>query len=185
MNRARQARISDLMIRTAEVAHLHATLRVTAQRMSASGLRALPVVDGDELVGVISGGDITRHRRKDRMDLGTVEIRDVMRPGVPPCFEDQNAAEVAATMAALKLRYLPVLDAEKKLTGMVARSDLPRPKRPPTVRFAGRPPVTRPTRPRAPTRDSRSTPTGRSSRAEAAQPASAARRSRAGPRPRA
>jgi CBS domain-containing protein len=136
MNPARaQARISDLMIRTAEVAHLHATLKITAQRMRASGLRALPVVDGDELVGVISGGDITRHRRKDRMDLDAVEIRDVMRPGVPPCFEDQSVAEVAAMMAALKVRHLPVLDAEKKLTGMVARSDLPRPKRSPTVRF--------------------------------------------------
>jgi CBS domain-containing protein len=140
MSQARaRARISDLMIRTAEVAHLHATLRVTAQRMRASGLRALPVVDGDELVGVISGGDITRHRRKDRMDLGTVEIRDVMRPGVPLCFEHQRADDVAAMMAELKVRHLPVLDAEKKLTGMVARSDLPKPRRSANVRFSRTP----------------------------------------------
>jgi CBS domain-containing protein len=120
-------RVEDRMVRTIEVAHLHETLAVAAGRGAEAGLGALPVVDGDELLGMISAHDITRHQYDDHMDLGAVEIGDVVGPGVLHCFAQEDAAEAAAAMAALGVEYLPVLDAEKKLIGIVARDDLPPP----------------------------------------------------------
>jgi CBS-domain-containing membrane protein len=61
------------------------------------------------------------------MDLGAVVIADVMGPGVAHCRAEQDAAEAAAAMAALRVEYLPVLDADHKLIGIVARDDLPPP----------------------------------------------------------
>ena len=127
MNEDARPRVGDRMVRTVEVAHVQETLAAAADRILLAGTGALPVVDGDELLGMISDHDIARHEYDDHMDLGAVAIGDVMGPGVFHCSAEQDAAEVAAAMAALRVEYLPVLDAEHKLIGVVARDDLPPP----------------------------------------------------------
>lgn len=123
------------MVRTAEVAHLHETLAVAADRIMAAGVGALPVVDGDELLGMISDHDIARHEHDDHMDLDAVAVGDVVGPGVLPCFAEDSAVEAAAAMAAAGVDYLPVLDAGKGLIGIVARDDLPVPEGSPPARL--------------------------------------------------
>ncbi len=130
MDEQGRPRVEDVMVRTVEVAHVHESLAVAADRIALAGIGALPVVDGDELIGMISDHDIARHEYDDRMDLGAVAIGDVVDPGVSHCSAQQDGAEVAAAMAALRVEYLPVLDAEKKLIGVVARDDLPPPEAP-------------------------------------------------------
>jgi CBS domain-containing protein len=129
-------RVEDRMIRIVEVAHVHETLAVTADRMALAGIGALPVVDGDELLGMICKDDIARYQEAGHLDLDAVGIRDVMGPGVYHCFAQQDAAEVAAAMVTLGVEYLPVLDGEKTLVGIVAGRDLPPPGGVATARFS-------------------------------------------------
>ena len=135
MNQDARPRVEDRMVKTVEVAHVHETLAAAADRIVLAGTGALPVVDGDELLGMISDHDIARHEYDDHMDLGAVAIGDVMGPGVFHCSAHQDAAEVAAAMAALRVEYLPVLDAENQLIGVVARDDLPPPEGAAKARF--------------------------------------------------
>ncbi len=58
VNQHARPRVGDLMVRTVEVAHVHETPAAAADRMAVTGIGALPVVDGDELLGMISA-----HRR--------------------------------------------------------------------------------------------------------------------------
>ena len=135
MNETARPRVEDRMIRAPEVAHVADTLAATAERMAVAGLDALPVVDGDELLGMIDRRQIERHARQG-MALGAVVVRDVVGPGTFHCFAEQDGAEVAAAMAALEVEHLPVLDGDKALVGIVARRDLPPPEGSAKARFS-------------------------------------------------
>jgi CBS domain-containing protein len=65
MDEDARPRVEDRMVRTVEVAHIHETLAAAADRMAVAGVGALPVVDGDELLGMISDHDIARHEYDD------------------------------------------------------------------------------------------------------------------------
>jgi len=51
-------------------------------------------------------------------------VRDVMTEEVKYCFDDEDPAHVARTMAEQQLRRLPVMNRDKRLVGIVALADL-------------------------------------------------------------
>jgi CBS-domain-containing membrane protein len=51
-------------------------------------------------------------------------IADVMSHEVKYCFESDDIDTVAATMADLKLRRLPVVNRQKRLVGIVSLADI-------------------------------------------------------------
>ena len=51
-------------------------------------------------------------------------MRDVMTPEVKYCFVDQEIDEIAANMADIQVRRLPVLNRDKRLVGILALCDI-------------------------------------------------------------
>jgi CBS-domain-containing membrane protein len=47
-----------------------------------------------------------------------------MSPDICYCFEDQELDEVAANMADVKVRRLPVVSRDKRLVGIIALGDM-------------------------------------------------------------
>jgi CBS domain-containing protein len=84
---------------------------------------ALPVGEGDRLVGMITDRDIAIRAMAQGKGPDT-PVREVMSPEVCYCFEDQEIDEVPANMADVKLRRLPVLNGEKRLVGIISLGDL-------------------------------------------------------------
>src|SRR5215472_2012608 len=88
--------------------------------MSELDVGALPVGDGDKLVGMITDRDITVRAVAKGLDPET-KIRTIMTNGVKYCFEHD---EIAQNMADIQVRRLPVLNQNKRLVGIVSLADV-------------------------------------------------------------
>ena len=116
--------VKDVMTRGAECTRPDATLQEAAGRMKALDVGALPVCDNDRLVGMLTDRDITVRSVSDGHDPRKDRVSDAMTPGVCYCFEDQDVTEAARLMKEKQVRRLPVLNRDKRLTGIVSLGDL-------------------------------------------------------------
>jgi CBS domain-containing protein len=121
MNAAQpQTEVRQVMTRQVEAAHLHESLDTALDRMIVRGVSVLPVVDGDELVGLIAAADIRRHAAT----TDEAKVSDVATLGAFHCYEHDAAADAAMTMEKLNVPWLAVLNADHGLVGMVAEGDV-------------------------------------------------------------
>lgn len=116
--------VNEVMTRRAECTRPDATLQEAAGRMKALEIGSLPVCDKDRLVGMVTDRDITVRSVSKGHDPRTDRVRDVMTPQVYYCFEDEDVADAAQRMRERQVRRLPVVDRNKRLTGMLALGDL-------------------------------------------------------------
>lgn len=84
---------------------------------------ALPVVDGGELVGIVSERDVVRELHERGHDLLSVTVGEIMSADVVTCSPRDGAADLARVMTDRRIRHLPVCD-EKGLIGIVSIGDL-------------------------------------------------------------
>jgi CBS domain-containing protein len=88
--------------------------------MREAGLEALPVCDGEILVGLITQEDVLRAMSGALSFAGRFLVRDVMKSTVYCCFEDQDQQRVAQDMAENGVRHALVLSRENDLVGMIS-----------------------------------------------------------------
>jgi CBS domain-containing protein len=116
-------RIQDAMTREVRITHPGKTIREAARAMAEIDAGSLPVAENDRIVGMITDRDIAVRAVAEDKGPNTL-VRDVMSPNICYCFEDQELDEVAANMADIKVRRLPVVNREKRLVGIVALADI-------------------------------------------------------------
>ncbi len=101
---------------TASVAELLALL-------ARHNVGALPVVEGTDLVGIVSERDVVRHLHERGRDLVDATVADLMTADVVTCSPRDRAADLARVMTERRIRHLPVCD-ERGLCGIVSIGDL-------------------------------------------------------------
>ncbi|WP_372016563.1 CBS domain-containing protein [Pseudoxanthomonas sp. 10H] len=112
-------RISEVMSGDVCVISPDDTLGRAAGVMAKHDIGSLPVGENDRLVGFLTDRDIVV--RALAKGLGAdATVRQVMSPDVKYCYADDDIDEVAANMADLELRRLPVVDRDKRLVGIVS-----------------------------------------------------------------
>ncbi|HZV17301.1 MAG TPA: CBS domain-containing protein [Sphingobium sp.] len=99
------------------------TMQSAAQIMADLDAGFLPVADHDRLIGIVTDRDIAI-RGVGAGKPPETSVREVMSPEVKYCFQDDEVEDVLANMGDIQLRRLPVLDAGKRLVGIVSLSDL-------------------------------------------------------------
>ena len=114
--------IKNVMSRDVQVIGPDSTIREAAQQMLNGDFGMLPVGEDDRMIGTISDRDIVIRAVAEGKD-GSTKVRDVMSDGVIWAFEDDSVAEAAARMSEHQIRRLPVVNAEKRLVGIVALGD--------------------------------------------------------------
>lgn len=119
-------KLSDIMTRDVRVVPPTCTVQEAAQQMRQLDVGAIPVCDGQKLVGVITDRDIAIRASADGKDPKSTKITDVMSSDVAWCFEDSSVDEAVRTMESKQIRRIPVVDRNKKLVGIVALADLAR-----------------------------------------------------------
>ena len=87
-------RIQEAMTRQVHIANPNQSIGDAACMMAVADAGALPVGDGDRLVGMITDRDIAIRAVAEGKGPDT-PVRDVMSPEVCYCFEDQEIDEVA------------------------------------------------------------------------------------------
>jgi CBS domain-containing protein len=100
--------IGDVMTRDVRLASPQQSIHEAARMMAESDMGVLPVGENDRLVGMITDRDIAIRAVAAGKGPDTV-VRDVMTEDMKNCFEDDEIGDVAANMAALQVRRLPVL----------------------------------------------------------------------------
>lgn len=97
-------------------------LGVALQLMLWGGMRHLPVVDGDRLVGMLSDRDVLR-RRAEVGWRAAGAVRDAMTREVETIDADAGLEDAAGRMILRRIGCLPVVD-EGRLVGILTTTDL-------------------------------------------------------------
>ena len=95
------------------------TLAKAKEMMEAAGFRRLPVVKGDEVVGMLTERDLRGHAGY----LDSTRVTAAMKAPVIAVAPDTTVQEAARLMLRHKIGGLPVI-ANRKLVGMVTTIDM-------------------------------------------------------------
>jgi CBS domain-containing protein len=115
-------RLGDLVSNSPHVCGPDTTLLEAAVAMEGSDIGSLAVVEGRELVGLITERDI-RRTVAEGIDPGTT-VSSIMS-GEPDTFDpDLDVWDAAAWIAESGYRHLPVMDDDGSLLGVVSIRDL-------------------------------------------------------------
>jgi CBS domain-containing protein len=110
-------------VMTREVVVVSPSVSVSAAHhmMSKLAIRHLPVVESGRLIGVLSDRDVIRH---EGAGPGTVTCGEAMTPAPMTCPPEASVSHVAQLMLDHKIDSVPVVDAHRRLVGLVTSSDL-------------------------------------------------------------
>jgi CBS domain-containing protein len=93
------------------------------QLMAAKGIGALVVVDGGQVVGIVTERDYARMAEVAERARKDTLVRDIMTAPVIRVRPDQTSEDCIVLMAKNKMRHLPVMDGVA-LVGMISIRDL-------------------------------------------------------------
>ena len=110
-------RIADVMTRDLPTIGPTGSIRDAAREMSRSKIRALPVCDGPQLVGIVTDWDVVRALATDG-DPSSQPLADFMSAELVALPPDATFAEAAEVMAENRVHHLLVRDGDR-LAGMV------------------------------------------------------------------
>ncbi len=116
--------IKDVMTPQCDWIAPDANLQQAAQMMKDKDIGFIPVGENDKLIGAITDRDLVTRGLIGNMDVQQAQVRDVMTQKMYYCFEDQSVDEICQNMSDIKVRRLPVVNRDKRLTGIVSTGDL-------------------------------------------------------------
>jgi len=115
--------VKEAMSRDVKTVNPDQPIQEAARIMLDIDAGALPVGEGDRLVGMITDRDIAV-RAVAAGKSPAAAVREVMSQEVRYCFEDEDTAHVARNMGEQQVRRLPVVDRNKRLVGILSLADL-------------------------------------------------------------
>jgi CBS domain-containing protein len=110
-------RIADVMTRDLPTVEPGSSVHEAAREMRQRGVRALPVCDGDRLVGIVTDWDLAA-ALADEGDPSARPLGDFMSTDLVAAAPDATFAEAAELMADRRVHHLLVRDGDN-LAGML------------------------------------------------------------------
>lgn len=116
--------LRNIMTKDVEVIRPETCVTQAVQKMRSLGVGALPVCEGERLVGIVTDRDITIRATAYGHDPDTTPVRRYMSSDLICCFEDQDIKEAEELMRQRRVHGLPILTRERQIVGIVALDDL-------------------------------------------------------------
>ena len=101
------------------------TLEVAALRLKQENVGALPVVEADQVAGMITDRDILLRGPAGGRSMQT-KAREVMSVGTVACHDTDDLYHALGLMSRNRIHRLPVLDGNEKLVGVLSLISLER-----------------------------------------------------------
>ena len=117
-------KVSELMTKNPATAMPNSGLQEVAKMMRDCDCGAIPVVENNKVVGVITDRDITIRVVAENKNLQDVKVGDVMSKQVYTAKENDDVRDVANQMEKHKVRRVPVVDEQGKCVGIVSQADI-------------------------------------------------------------
>lgn len=116
-------KVSEIMTKKVVAASTEDTVQEAAKKMAGLNAGALPIVEDDRLVGMITDRDIAVKGVAGNKGLDA-KVRDIMTPEVRYCFDDQEIDDVMRNMGELQVRRMPVVNRDKNVVGILSLGDV-------------------------------------------------------------
>jgi CBS domain-containing protein len=117
--------IQDVMTRDVRTIAPQDSVQRAAQLMDELNVGAIPVCEGDQLVGMITDRDITVRSVAAGQAPASTRVQDVMSTDVRTCTPNQTVDEVLGQMGDVQIRRVPVLDEQsQRVVGIVSLGDM-------------------------------------------------------------
>jgi CBS domain-containing protein len=118
--------VSEIMTRNVRAVSPQESLQYAAQLMDELNVGALPVCEGEQLIGMVTDRDITVRGTAAGKSPREACVQDVMSANVRSCFDDQSVDQVMLKMGETQIRRIPVVSHgdQHKLVGIVSLGDL-------------------------------------------------------------
>ena len=100
-----------------------ATVQAAIQIMSSEKISALPVVEHDKLVGIISERDYVRKVASQEIPAWSVKIHEIMTSDVITIDINDSIEHCTSIMSSKRIRHLPVMQ-DGKLTSLISITDV-------------------------------------------------------------
>ncbi len=117
--------LKDVMVRDVATITADSSLEEGMRLMKERDVGALPVYDGDHLVGILSEVDVTSEEMAAAInakvgDPSQLKVRGAMTGGVYYSHEDQEVEDAVRFMRRHQIHHLPILGQDKRLVGIVS-----------------------------------------------------------------
>jgi CBS domain-containing protein len=116
--------IASVITRNVVVVKPDETLQRAAELMGKLDVGALPVHDGQGLVGIVTDRDITVRATAFNRSPADTRVAEVMTAQTLSCAENEEVDAVMKRMGDGQVRRLPVLDRRGDVVGIVSLGDL-------------------------------------------------------------
>ncbi|KQL54751.1 inosine-5'-monophosphate dehydrogenase [Heyndrickxia shackletonii] len=113
--------VRDIMTKEVETCSLLDTIHEVALKMKEENVGAIPIIDNERLVGMITDRDIVLRCVAERQPFSS-KVEEVMSTNLFTITPDTTTQEAARMMAQHQIRRLPVVE-KSKLVGIVALGD--------------------------------------------------------------
>ena len=97
-----------------------------AELMESEDVGSLPVLEGDELAGMITDRDIVIRAIARGKDPRGMPVREISTRDVVAIRGNEDLSEALKLMASHQVRRLPVVDESNHLVGVLAQADVAR-----------------------------------------------------------
>ena len=118
-------KISEVMTRDVQTVRPDQTAREAARFMLSADAGAIPVAEGERLLGMITDRDIAVRGVAEGHGPDT-PVRDLMTSDMVCARIDDSIEDAANKMSEAQVRRLPVVDQDDRLCGIVSLGDLAR-----------------------------------------------------------
>jgi len=95
-----------------------------AQLMKSDDIGSLPILDGDQLAGMVTDRDIVIRAVAEGKDPRGMPVREVASRELVTVHADEDLSSALQLMASQQVRRLPVVDDDGRLVGVLAQADV-------------------------------------------------------------
>ncbi len=117
-------KVLDIMTRGLRPVAHDATIQEASRMMCDLGIGALPIIDGQTLIGMVTDRDITVRATAKGVDPRVTPVRQVMTSTIASCSEDTDLEHATQIMRTLRIRRLLVLDGAEHPVGMLSLGNI-------------------------------------------------------------
>ena len=100
------------------------TVSEAARLMKSDDIGSLPILDGEQLAGMVTDRDIVIRAIAEGKDPRGMPVREVASPNLVTVHADEDLSSALQLMASEQVRRLPVVDDDGRLVGILAQADV-------------------------------------------------------------
>jgi len=119
-----QIPLRDVMKNNPTMLGIEATVAKAAKTMCHDEVGSVIILENNQPIGIVTEEDITCKVVAKDLKPSTVQVREIMSTPLITVSADKTVGDAAHMMVKHKVRRLPVIDAKKKVIGIVTVRDL-------------------------------------------------------------